>query len=68
MQARLIDQMARIALQHPDWDVSDVYNALMRAIPMSDVEFLSKHYALMLNVARAARAAPPDIQEMILKS
>lgn len=68
MQARLIDQFAKLALQHPEWDVSDVYNAFMYALPMSDVPVVSKHYALMLNVARAARAAPLDIQEMILRS
>lgn len=65
MQGKLIDQMARLALQHPDLDVSDIYNMLMRSVEGADVAFLAGCYALMLTVAREARNAPRDIQDII---
>lgn len=68
MQAQLIDKMAQLALQYIDTDVSDIYNMLMRSVSDGDVTFLSSHYALMLTVAREARKAPRDIQEIILNS
>ncbi len=66
MQAKLIDKMAQLALQHPQMDVSDVYNMFMRALPDADVAFVSSHYAMMLTVARSAREAPKDVQEIII--
>lgn len=68
MQATLIDKMAQLALQHPQVDVSDIYNLLMQSIPDADVGFVSQHYAMFLTIAREARNAPQDIKEMILQS
>jgi hypothetical protein len=68
MRAKLIDKMAQLALQHPQMDVSDIYNALMQSVPDADVDFVSQHYAMMLTVARSAREAPKSIQDIILKS
>jgi hypothetical protein len=68
MKAKLIEKMAQLALQHPQMDVSDIYNALMQSIPDADVDFVSQHYAMMLTVARSARAAPKDVQEFLLKN
>jgi hypothetical protein len=68
MQSKSIDIMAQLALQYIDTDVSDIYNMLMRSVSDGDVTFLSSHYALMLTVAREARKAPRDIQEIILNS
>lgn len=68
MQAKLIDKMAQLSLQHPQLDVSDIYNMLMKSIPDADVDFVSQHYAMMLTVARSVREAPKSIQEIILKS
>ena len=68
MKAKLIDKIAQLALQHPQMDVSDIYNALMQSIPDADVDFVSQHYAMMLTVARSARESPKSIQDIILKS
>lgn len=66
MQGKLIDQMAGLALQYPDVDMCNLYNMLMRSVRDADVDFVSKHFALMLTVAREARNAPQDIQRLIL--
>lgn len=68
MQGNLVDQFAKLALQHPEWDVSRVFNIFINAAPMSDEKFISDHFAMFITTAREARNAPKDIQALILRS
>ena len=65
MQELLIERMAQLALEHPDMDISNVYNTLMRSVSDAEVPFLTQWYALLLTVAAEARNAPADIQALI---
>lgn len=64
----LIAQMGKLALTYPTIDVCDLYNMLMRATPEAEAASLARHFALMLTIAREARIAPLDIQDMILRN
>ena len=66
-EGRLFDEFAFYALKYEDHDIVEVFNKYIRLVDGEERNYVSEHYILFLRTGEAARNAPEQIQELLIR-
>lgn len=64
---RLFDEFAFYALKYKDHDIVEIFNKYIRLVDGKERDYVSEHYILFLRTGEAARNAPEQIQELLIR-
>lgn len=66
-EGRLFDEFAFYALKYKDHDIVEIFNKYIRLVDGKERDYVSEHYILFLRTGEAARNAPEQIQELLIR-